>query len=396
MGVLSACVASGGTGDGDLGRSEPLPVELLADRHGDAVWRVETEGCGWTGVGSAFAVDERHLVTNHHVIAHDPAPQLRSRRGEVRQGRVIGGDRRLDVAVIELDERLGGALAWAPTSSLQLHERLVVLGYPRPDHAFTVSYGSLLQAAGVGDVVDALLSDAPVDRGSSGGPALRGDGTVAGVVTRAVLDDPGEHVTIVHASDRVADAVAAAIAAPDPPEPECELGPDYAPPAPPELDVAVPPPPPEPPVVLPDPGPTTAAPATTTTAVTSVPAAPTWTDPPASGPDPTACPSGTVAAEAEVVGPAGDEVQPLVAVQGTIANHGPQGIVVTSLTVLLPGAAEPVPVTAPSVLIAPGEVRTWEAAVPAPPGDPLPGPPQVRVQARWGSAAGCHGPVQLP
>src|SRR5690606_34552560 len=111
---------------------------------------------------------------------------------------VIGADPGRDVAVIEVDEPVGPALPWAPTSSLQVDERVVVLGYPRPDHAFTVSYGSVVTIAdGPGDQ-DAVLANAPVERGSSGGPALRGDGSVVGVVTRAVLDDPTEFVTIVH------------------------------------------------------------------------------------------------------------------------------------------------------------------------------------------------------
>jgi S1-C subfamily serine protease len=65
-------------------------VAALANKVGDAVWRVDTEGCGWLGSGSAFAIDRRHLVTNHHVTANDTSPVVRSREGKRLQGRVIG------------------------------------------------------------------------------------------------------------------------------------------------------------------------------------------------------------------------------------------------------------------------------------------------------------------
>ena len=62
----------------------------LASRFGDAVYRIEVNGCGVTGSGTAFAVDEHHLVTAGHVIAVDSAPKLRSRTGQVLNGRVVG------------------------------------------------------------------------------------------------------------------------------------------------------------------------------------------------------------------------------------------------------------------------------------------------------------------
>src|SRR5437899_10327545 len=53
----------------------------LARRFGAAVWRVETQGCGFWRSGSAFAIDAHHLVTNNHVISNDSAPIVRSPTG---------------------------------------------------------------------------------------------------------------------------------------------------------------------------------------------------------------------------------------------------------------------------------------------------------------------------
>lgn len=48
----------------------------LATTFGPAVYRVEASGCEAVSIGTAFAVDEHHLVTNQHVVAIDTTPQL--------------------------------------------------------------------------------------------------------------------------------------------------------------------------------------------------------------------------------------------------------------------------------------------------------------------------------
>src|SRR3712207_729092 len=115
--VAVACVALAAalTGCGDDGEPGPVAgaaappaadIAELAAKVGNAVWRVDTEGCGWLGSGSAFAIGRRHLVTNHHVTANDTSPVVRSRRGKILQGRVIGATRHPDVSVIEVAEDL--------------------------------------------------------------------------------------------------------------------------------------------------------------------------------------------------------------------------------------------------------------------------------------------------
>lgn len=56
-----------------------LSATELAERYGTAVWRVETEACGYEGFGTAFAVGSRTLVTNAHVVAADANPTVLSR-----------------------------------------------------------------------------------------------------------------------------------------------------------------------------------------------------------------------------------------------------------------------------------------------------------------------------
>lgn len=81
-------------GDEVLGNAE------LAERYGRSVFKVETDGCGMEGWGTAWVLDDKHLVTNWHVVSTDPTPNLVSRDGATRfSGEVIGGQMDPDVRV---------------------------------------------------------------------------------------------------------------------------------------------------------------------------------------------------------------------------------------------------------------------------------------------------------
>ena len=58
----------------------------VGERFGDAVFRVDTKGCGIDGGGSAFAIDATHLVTNWHVVMNDTDPGLVNRDGDESHG----------------------------------------------------------------------------------------------------------------------------------------------------------------------------------------------------------------------------------------------------------------------------------------------------------------------
>jgi S1-C subfamily serine protease len=172
-----------------------VPVELtdqeLAAEFGDAVFRVEVDGCGYEGSGTAFAVGERHLVTNWHVVVIDGAPTVRSRDGTERRGRVVGATSDPDIAVIELDEPVDTVLEWADTASLSEGQHLVGFGYPVPGTEFGVAPGTILSFQTGPGGREAIRTDAALDRGNSGGPALTSTGQVAGVVTEMAVNLDG-------------------------------------------------------------------------------------------------------------------------------------------------------------------------------------------------------------
>lgn len=195
----------------------------LAELFGDAVFRVETHGCGYDSIGTAFAVGPNHLVTNAHVVENDPEPTLVGRSGQRLQGRVIGYSQLPDVAVIEVSNTLSTVLEWAAASTLSEGDRLVSIGYPVPENDFTVTPGAIISFQKGDGIREAIRTDANLDRGNSGGPALTAEGRVAGVVTEMADNSNGlQFVALVYTSAVLRDIVENAIARPADFPPQCE------------------------------------------------------------------------------------------------------------------------------------------------------------------------------
>lgn len=361
LAALAACSPSESTNTA-AGAAAPPAADLaaLTAQVGDAVWRVDTEGCGWLGSGSAFAIDRRHLVTNNHVTANDTSPVVQSRRGKRLAGRVVGATREPDIAVIEVSEDLPVTVPWAPTSGLLERESLVLFGYPRPAKAFRASSGSIVSFKGGRE---AALSDAPVERGSSGGPAMRADATVAGVVTRMSLPaDPSERVAIIFTADLVRATVEEVLRKPRQVLSECGLGPDYVPPVPTRYDIKdAPAPPPQPAVSIDVPvaaAPTTATPqAESPTPTVAAPRGPTTSTVP--------CPSGRAVTWVDKMTATKANDPPdwwNVVVDGFIRNDGTSQISFDWIDVTIEGepprAAKGFPDTR---TLAPGESTRWQA-----------------------------------
>lgn len=163
------------------GPADEVPVQEIAERHGPAVWKIETSGCRSPGVGTAFAVGPRTLITHAHVVLSDPAPLAVSHDGDDSlRAEVVGVDVDLDVAVLETNRDLpGGSLDWADEGAVAEGDTLVALGHPVPGQSFA----AIPVTAGEVRAAEALRLEPMLDKGTSGGPALTVDGQVAGMVT---------------------------------------------------------------------------------------------------------------------------------------------------------------------------------------------------------------------
>lgn len=204
--------------------SVQLSAAEIGEQFGDAVWRVDIEGCGFVGSGSSFAISPNHLVTNHHVIEYDSSPTLLSRSGETMSGRVLGASPVPDVAVIEVDRPMGTHLQWATNETVSLGDPIVTLGYPAPDGDFTVTPGSVLSFGSEDGYGRFIRTDGQIDHGNSGGPALNGLGDVVGIATSLEANPTGAQlVPQIFSSDVVRPVIEEMLEAPTFPEPFCEV-----------------------------------------------------------------------------------------------------------------------------------------------------------------------------
>jgi hypothetical protein len=202
--------------------SGPLDAEALARTFGDAVWRVEVDGCGIESGGSSFAIAPDLLVTNRHVVEFDPTPTLISRDGSiVLDATVIGMSADVDVALLRVERRLDVTLAWAPTAALAEGQRVVALGYPAPFFAFSVASGTLNAFDMVDGVRVGVISDEASDHGSSGGPLLTDRGLVAGIVTEFAGEGGRQVIGVSLTHDAVRDEIARILADPQELEEDC-------------------------------------------------------------------------------------------------------------------------------------------------------------------------------
>ncbi|UPW01158.1 trypsin-like peptidase domain-containing protein [Halorussus gelatinilyticus] len=138
--------------------------------------------------GSGFLYDERHFVTNYHVVGESDRVSVQFDDTVSRVGRVVGRDPRSDLAVIEVDVPDGIAPLDLIDSEPAIGTRVAVVGSPyglRGSLTSGIVSGVDRQVPSpVGDyqIPNAIQTDAPVNPGNSGGPLVNLSGKVLGVV----------------------------------------------------------------------------------------------------------------------------------------------------------------------------------------------------------------------
>jgi S1-C subfamily serine protease len=174
-----------------------LTAGEVYDRTAPGVVQITSTGSGpvssaETALGSGFVVDKAgHIVTNFHVV--DGADQIRvsfSNRDTV-VARLVGTDAYTDLAVLEVDAS-ADALTPLPlgnSDKVRVGDPVVAIGNPFGlDRTATAGIVSALQR-GITSPADftidhVIQTDAPINRGNSGGPLLNMRGQVIGVNTQ--------------------------------------------------------------------------------------------------------------------------------------------------------------------------------------------------------------------
>jgi len=173
---------------------DPSSADGLSPDGFDAVQRmavrIRNVGCDGLSTGSGFAVDEHTLVTNRHVVADSDSLEVSTYDGRDLAVSAAGSASLADLALVRTTDALPShpTLARADPRS---GDQVTVVGYPEGGR-LTVTAGEVIGPTtdplheNLGEV---LLTDAPVEPGSSGSAALDADGRVIGVVYAKTSDD---------------------------------------------------------------------------------------------------------------------------------------------------------------------------------------------------------------
>src|SRR4051812_21814123 len=148
-------------------------------------------GRGW-GRGSGVVIAPGQVLTVAHVLRGDEVAV--SFDDDVREGRVLGADPDLDVAVIGVDTGDTPAIAWEPGETPANGTPVLALANPG-GRGLRTTFG-LVSATGRGfrgprgrRVAGSIEHTAPLPRGSSGGPLVDAGGRLLGL--NAVRRDGG-------------------------------------------------------------------------------------------------------------------------------------------------------------------------------------------------------------
>jgi S1-C subfamily serine protease len=145
--------------------------------------RIRNVGCASLSTGSGFAIDETTLITNKHVVADSADLQLSTYDGRDIAVTASSTAALADLAVVRTADPLPSAPVLAEADPAP-GDAVTVVGYPEGG-ALTVTSGQVIGATtdplneNLGQV---LVTDAPVEPGSSGSAVLDTEGRVVGVV----------------------------------------------------------------------------------------------------------------------------------------------------------------------------------------------------------------------
>ncbi len=139
------------------------------------------------GLGSGFIIDAAgYVVTNHHVIDGAEKITVTLSDGKALEAALIGSDRRSDLALLKVEPKDPlPFVSFADSDEIRVGDWVMAVGNPF-GLGGTVTAG-IVSARGrdlQGDsIVDFLQTDAPINRGNSGGPTFDGAGDVVGINT---------------------------------------------------------------------------------------------------------------------------------------------------------------------------------------------------------------------
>jgi len=154
------------------------------------------------GVGSGFVYDDHgHILTNNHVVENAEKITVAFYDGVEVSAKVVGTDKASDVAVIKVDNTSYQALPKGDSTRLKVGELVMAVGSPfELSQSVTTGIISALDRNNLGinrvspteaGYESFIQTDAPINRGNSGGPLVNMNGEVVGINSAIVSGGSG-------------------------------------------------------------------------------------------------------------------------------------------------------------------------------------------------------------
>jgi S1-C subfamily serine protease len=151
-------------------------------------------------LGSGFVLDKAgHIVTNYHVIEGADSIEVSFSNQDTLSAKLVGSDPSTDLAVlrVETSSRSLRPLELGNSDSVRVGDSVIAIGNPFGlDRTATAGIVSALQrpiTAPNGYTIDHVIqTDAPINKGNSGGPLLDANGRVIGVNSQISTGGSGD------------------------------------------------------------------------------------------------------------------------------------------------------------------------------------------------------------
>jgi len=146
-------------------------------------------------LGSGFIISKDGIiVTNDHVVRDAESIQVKLSNDKVYDAKIIGGDRKTDIAVIKINATDLPVSVLGDSDKLEVGQWAIAIGNPFGlDRTMTVGVVSATGRSNVGieTYENFIQTDASINPGNSGGPLLNVYGEVIGINTAIVAAGQG-------------------------------------------------------------------------------------------------------------------------------------------------------------------------------------------------------------
>jgi len=182
-----SCLSDPGRTDNELSPQSPTTLHSEAPnrRARQISLRVRNSSCTGIAIGSGWALDAHHLVTNKHVIAGATKTELEVSTWNGKTLPVITAKAAVfsDLAILEVDAVLSEIAVLGNNDPLP-KDRLTIVGFPNGD-ALTVEVGKLVDYktdSEYGETGPVMRINTSIQPGNSGSPVLNAAGEVIGII----------------------------------------------------------------------------------------------------------------------------------------------------------------------------------------------------------------------